>query len=94
MKIKVRFILDYYKYIGKFELNLDVPNDFRLIDLIDYIDKNIKNGFKEKLLNGSEIKYPNMILINGRRVEFFNNLNTELNENDEITFSPLAYFAL
>ncbi len=94
VKIKVRFILDYYKYIGKFELNLDIPDKFTLIDLIDYIDKNIKKGFKEKLLNENSIKYPNMILINGRRAEFFENLNTKLNENDQIIFSPLAYFAL
>ncbi|AFZ70046.1 ubiquitin-like protein [Caldisphaera lagunensis DSM 15908] len=94
MIIKVKFILDYYKFIGKHELLLDVKNNSTLLDIIDYINNNIKNGFKEKIINGNEIKYPNMILINGRRAEFLNGLNTSLNENDEILFSPLAYFAL
>ncbi len=94
MKVKVKFILDYYKFIGKHELILNLSNKPKIIDLINYIDNNIKNGFKEKIINGNEIKYPNMILINGRRAEFLEGLNTKLNENDEIIFSPLAYFAL
>lgn len=94
MIVKVRFILDYYKFFGKHELILNLPENITLHELIDFIDNNIKNGFKERIIDNNSIRYPNMILINGRRAEFFNGLNTIIKDNDTITFSPLAYFAL
>ncbi|MCE4624180.1 MAG: MoaD/ThiS family protein [Caldisphaeraceae archaeon] len=94
MKVEAYFILQYYKFIGKNRVEVELPEGSSVEDLIDFIERNVKNGFKEKVLNDGEVSYPNMILVNGKRIEFLDGLKTKLREGDKITFSPLALFAL
>lgn len=63
--------------------------------LIDYLDSTVKPGFRDLILNESgNVKYPISIMVNGKRVDFLEGLNTKLEEGDRVCFSPRALFAV
>ena len=93
MKVKAVFIQEFYKVMGTFQIEVDLPEGATVLDLIDYIDRNIHPGFRSMILDEKgEVKYPVEIAVNGRRIDFLQGLHTKINEGDQVLFSPRALF--
>ena len=94
MKVKAVFIQEFYRKVGKFEVEVDLPEGATVRDLIDYLDANLIEGFKSEILEDGQVKYPVEIAVNGRRIDFLEGLDTRLKEGDKVLFSPRALFVL
>ncbi len=88
------FLQEFYRFMGGYDKWLEVPDGITVRELIDIIDKSVKPGFKELILEGDNLKYPVEIAVNGRRIDFLNGLDTVLKDGDKILFSPRALFVL
>lgn len=82
--------------MGRYKLSLCVPEDKNTVrKLIDYIDSTVKPGFRNLILDeNGNVKYPVSIMVNGRRIDFLEGLDTKLKEGDRICFSPRALFVV
>ena len=95
MKVKAVFLQEFYEMIGRFEVEVELPEGATVRDLIEYIDSKIKEGFKGRVLDEKgEVRYPIEIAVNGRRIEFLEGLNTRLKDGDRVVFSPRALFVV
>ncbi len=94
MRVKLVFIQEFYKTIGKFQIEAELPEGSTVMDAIEYIDREVHKGFKDMVLEGDKLKYPVEIAVNGRRIDFLDGLHTKLNEGDQVLFSPRALFVL
>ncbi|MEB3774120.1 MAG: MoaD/ThiS family protein [Desulfurococcales archaeon] len=92
MKVKLVFIQEFYKIIGRFEVEADLEEGATVLDAIRYVDERVHKGFKDLVLDDGEVKYPVEIAVNGRRIDFLDGLHTKLNEGDTVLFSPRALF--
>lgn len=94
MRVKLVFIQEFYKAIGRFQVEADLPEGATVMDAIEYVDREVHPGFKDLILEGGKLKYPVEIAVNGRRIDFLDGLHTKLNEGDQVLFSPRALFVL
>ncbi len=95
MKVKAVFLQEFYELIGRFEVEVELPENATVRDLIEYIDSNVKRGFKDKVLDErGQVRYPVEIAVNGRRIEFLQGLETRLKDGDRVVFSPRALFVV
>ncbi len=95
MRVKVVFLQEFYEYLGRFEIEAELPEGATVRDLIDYIDRGVKPGFKKLVVaDDSSIKYPVEIMVNGRRIDFLQGLGTVLRDGDKVVFSPRALFVV
>ncbi len=94
IKVKCVFIQEFYELMGRFELEVELPEGSRLIDLIDYIDRRVKPGFRRMVVEDDNIRWPVEIAINGRRAEFLGGLRAPLKDGDRVLFSPRALFVV
>jgi molybdopterin converting factor small subunit len=85
MKIRIRFLLDFVKIFGRNAMEVKVPPNGKVSDLIDVLfDSDEKRGyiFSEKnYLKGH-------FLLNGVNILGLDGLHTLLNENDEVVIMP------
>ncbi len=94
-KVTCVFIQEFYEFMGRFTLELEVPEGSTIRDLIRIIDERVKPGFAEKVLNEKgEVRWPVEIAVNGRRIDFLEGLDTVLRDGDRILFSPRAFFVV
>jgi len=95
-RVKAVFIQEFYRELGRFEIEADLPEGATIRDLIDYIDEKIKPGFRRLVLDdeGQGLRYPVEIAVNGRRIDFLDGLDTRLRDGDRVLFSPRALFVL
>lgn len=95
MKIRAVFIQEFYEEIGKFYIEVEIPEGSTVRDLIDHIDARIKQGFRQLVLDDKgELKHPVEIAVNGRRIDFLDGLGTVLKDGDKVLFSPRALFVV
>ncbi len=94
MRVKAVFIQEFYREMGGHSMDLEVPDGITVRELIDYIDRRVKPGFKEMLMEGESLRYPVEIAVNGRRIDFLDGLDTVLKDGDRVLFSPRALFVL
>jgi molybdopterin converting factor small subunit len=85
MKIRVRFLLDFVRIFGQNTMEVSLPPNGKVRDLIDALfDSDEKRGyiFSEKnYLKGH-------FLLNGVNILGLKGLHTLLKENDEIVIMP------
>ncbi|ABM80861.1 MoaD/ThiS family protein [Hyperthermus butylicus] len=95
MKVKAVFIQEFYELMGRFELEIELAEGATVRDLIEYIDSQVKPGFKSWILDEKgEPRYPVEIAVNGRRIDFLDGLETRLKDGDRVLFSPRALFVV
>ncbi|MCE4601566.1 MAG: MoaD/ThiS family protein [Desulfurococcales archaeon] len=92
--MRLVFIQEFYKAVGRFQVDADLPEGSTVRDAIEYVDREVYKGFKDLVLEGDGVKYPVEIAVNGRRIDFLDGLHTKLNEGDQVLFSPRALFVL
>ncbi|MFO7814376.1 MAG: MoaD family protein [Halanaerobiales bacterium] len=83
------------KFYSLFRLNLktsgvkyEIDEPITLKELISKLDNEFDNYFSEKLLESGEIKPGSIILLNGKNILHLNDLNTKINDGDQITLFP------
>lgn len=94
--VDVVFVQEFLEEIGKHKLTLCIPRNRATVkDLIEYLDSKLKPGFKNLILDDSgNVRYPISIMVNGRRIDFLEGLDTRLKEGDRVCFSPRALFVV
>jgi len=94
--VDVVFVQEFLEEMGRYKLALCIPRDKATVrGLIDYLDSTVKPGFKSLILDETgNVKYPVSIMVNGRRIEFLEGLDTRLKEGDRVCFSPRALFVV
>ncbi len=86
--MKVKYFATLRKITGKEEEDLDFKN---VRDLLDYLLQKYGEGFRQSLYDGKSFKKGVIILKNGKNIIYLNDLDTELEENDEVSiFPPVA----
>lgn len=94
MKIIAVFVQEFYKVMGSFQLEVELEEGATVKDLIEVLNSQVYEGFKDLVLEGDEPKYPVEIAVNGRRIEFLDGLDTRLRDGDRVLFSPRALFVV
>ncbi len=95
IRVVVKFLQEFYTMMGQYSIEVELEQGSTVRDLIEYIDRNIKESFKKHILDDrGNIRYPAEIAVNGRRIEFLNGLETILRDGDNVVFSPRAFFVL
>jgi molybdopterin synthase sulfur carrier subunit len=94
LRVRCVFLQEFYKMAGRFEVEIELSEGSTVGDLIDYIDRELIPGFKERVVEGGRPKWPVEIAVNGRRIEFLEGLSTKLRHGDRVLFSPRAFFVL
>ncbi len=94
VKITVVFLQEFYRYTGRSRLEVVLEEPATVEKLIDYIDRRVKPGFKDMVVENGRVKYPVEIAVNGRRIEYLDGLSTSLRSGDRVVFSPRAFFVL
>jgi molybdopterin synthase sulfur carrier subunit len=95
VRVKAVFIQEFYREVGRFEVEAELPDGSTVRDLIEYIDSRVKPGFKEMVLDEKGgLRYPVEIAVNGRRIDFLEGLETRLRSGDRVLFSPRALFVV
>ncbi len=94
IRVKCVFIQEFYELIGRFEVELEVPEGTTVRDLVRIIDERVKPGFASMVLEDGRVKWPVEIAVNGRRIDFLDGLDTVLRDGDRVLFSPRALFVV
>ncbi len=95
IEVTAVFLQEFRELMRSFEKKIKLPKNSTVRDLINYIDWEIKPGFKNLVLDEKGgVKYPVEIAVNGRRIEFLDGLDTKLRDGDRVVFSPRALFVV
>jgi len=75
---------------GRNEVNVKLPKEATIIELIEELSKILGEGVKEALLDSKtgDVKPLNKILVNGRNVELLQKLSTLLKDGDVVALFP------
>lgn len=89
MKIEVKFLTLVYELTRKLRVEIELPNNATLLNLIRKIDEEVYPGFSKVILDcKNNVREKYLVLINGRSIDFLNGVNTRLADGDEVTFLP------
>lgn len=82
----VKFFAFIREYTGSKEISTDGCHDLR--ELLDKLCNMYGDHFRKKLFAGDRLSEDIIIMVNGRHIEHLNGLNTQLEDNDEISIFP------
>ncbi len=86
--MKIKYFATLRKITGKEEEDLNFRN---VRDLLNYLLEKYGDNFKQSLYDGNSFKKGVIILKNGKNIIYLNDLDTELDEGDEVSiFPPVA----
>ena len=95
IRITAAFLQEFYEEMGRYQMDLEIPEGSTVRDLIEIIDREVKPGFKSMVLDErGEVRYPREIAVNGRRIDFLDGLDTKLKDGDRVVFSPRVLFVV
>ncbi len=85
MTVEVKFFANFREMAGEKEVCIKASNVRELLEKITKNNKNLRDELFSE--SGSLVHFVN-ILVDGRRVETLDGLDTELNEGDEVAIFP------
>lgn len=88
MKVIVKFLATFYDMAKTLRMEVEVPDDATISDLLKTIDEKISPSISKTLLDGDKVRDGYNILVNGRAIEFKKGLQTELSDGDEVVLLP------
>lgn len=90
IRVNLYTILGIKDIIGEREIEIDVPDNSNLSDLIAEIIKRWGNGISEVLLEpeSKKVKAHLRLMVNGQDISFLEGLDTKLNDGDEVMIFP------
>lgn len=91
-RVVVVFIQEYYELAEVHELAVELPGETATIrEVLEEIPAQVR----ERLLAlDGNIKYPAMVALNGRRIDFLEGLETRVKSGDRVLVSPRALFVV
>ena len=93
MTIKVKFFATFRDLLGLKELELEVgpEENLKLIDLLEQLFQKFGEKFRNRILEGGNIRPQVNIMINGRNIKFLDGVNSPLKDGDTVAiFPPVA----
>lgn len=87
MKVKVEFFATLREKVGMAGVGVTF-HGFTVMDLIVALDEKFGGILKELIIEGGELRELVKILVNGDDVRGIRGLNTELKEQDIVSFFP------
>ncbi|MCQ5376760.1 MAG: MoaD family protein [Candidatus Methanomethylicia archaeon] len=87
MKVKAEFYADLREVAGGAALEIEFAGE-TVMDLVMRIDDLCGGGFKERVVEGDQIKPMVKIFVNGRDVRGLKGLETSLRDGDNVAFFP------
>ncbi len=93
MTIKVKFFATFRDLLGLKELELEVgpEENLKLIDLLEQLFQKFGEKFRNRILEGGNIRPQINIMINGRNIKFLDELNSPLKDGDTVALFPPVY---
>jgi molybdopterin synthase sulfur carrier subunit len=91
LKVKVMFVQEYYLLTRKHVTEMELPDGAKIRDLLNRLPEEVR---KKLLDEKGEVKWPNMVSVNGRRIEFLQGLDTILKDGDTVIISPRPLFVV
>ncbi|MEB3844638.1 MAG: MoaD/ThiS family protein [Desulfurococcales archaeon] len=91
MRVKVRYLQEYYFAVGRFEEDYDLPGNATVRDLLARIPGQVR---KDLLDSKGNLKPPADILVNGRSIRLLEGLDTRLHDGDLVVISPRPLFVV
>ncbi|MDQ1280604.1 MAG: sulfur-carrier protein [Thermoproteota archaeon] len=90
-RIAIQVFASLREILGFNRLEFETPAT-TVAQLIDFISVKYKPEFSERLIESktTHLKKYHKILVNGRDIEFLENLDTRLKDGDEVVFFPPA----
>ncbi len=88
MSIEVKFYSLFRLSLKTSGVEYEIDESITLKELISRLDNEFDNYFSEKLLESGEITPGSIILLNGKNILHLNDLNTKINDGDQITLFP------
>jgi sulfur-carrier protein len=92
MKITIHTILEIRQALGQRLIEVDMPQDSTVEDLLAYMKKRWGAKLDSRLFhpdNGQVLEHLR-IMVNGQTIRFLNGVGTILKENDEVVIMPLV----
>jgi sulfur-carrier protein len=92
MKITIHTILEIKQALGRRLIEIDLPQDSTVGDLLAYMKKRWGEKLKSRLFNpdDGEVLEHLRIMVNGQTIRYLKGMNTLLNEGDEVLIMPLV----
>ena len=93
MTIKVKFFATFRDLLGLKELELEVgpEENLKLIDLLEQLFQKFGEKFRNRILEGGNIRPQVNIMINGRNIKFLDGVNSPLKDGDTVAIFPPVY---
>ena len=89
MKVQVKFLQYFYQLVGRNKIEVELPENSTLLDLIKYIDEHVFKGFSKIVLDNSCFKQNYIVLVNGLSINCVDEV--KLTPNSTIVFmSPVG----
>ncbi|MHC1601411.1 MAG: ubiquitin-like small modifier protein 1 [Candidatus Nezhaarchaeales archaeon] len=88
MKIKVKFFALIREIAGAKELEIEVKESMRVIDLLEELANMLSEKFRDYVFEGNEVSKSLIILVNGKGISEMKGLETELRDGDEVALLP------
>lgn len=92
MKVEVRLLQEFLEMAGWHRRVFELPEGATVRDLLNMLPESVRERLLER--GGDSIKWPAAVLVNGRRIEFLDGLNTRLKDGDVVVVSPRALFVV
>jgi sulfur-carrier protein len=92
MKITIHTILEIKQALGQRLIEIDLPQDSTVEDLLAYMKKKWGEKLDCHLFHPDDGKVLDhlRIMVNGQTIGFLKGMNTPLRENDEVLIMPLV----
>jgi sulfur-carrier protein len=92
MKITIHTILEIKQALGQRLIEVDLPQDSTVEDLLAYMKKGWGEKLDFHLFNPDDGKVLDhlRIMVNGQTIHFLKGMDTPLKENDEVLIMPLV----
>ena len=91
MRVKVLFLQELYEAAGTHMLVLELPDNARVRDLLDRLPEPVRRA---ALDHEGRPKPLTTILVNGRRIDFLEGLDTRLKDGDTVHIAPRPLFVV
>jgi len=91
LRVVVLFVQEFIRAAGSHRVEVELPEGSTVRDLLERLPGSVRGRV---LAEDGNIRWPAMVLVNGRRVEFLEGLDTRLRDGDVVLVSPRALFVV
>ena len=91
MKVRVYLLQEFISVVGDHMIEVEVSEGATVRELLERLPPELRD---KVLGQDGSIRYPVEIMVNGRRIDFLQGLETRLRPGDRVHISPRALFVV